>query len=173
MAFAGGRVRLELNSVSESYSVSTWIWNGMPNDARPVTGYFFSRGKNGDPAAAGDHLGIGGTNSHQGKLILFNGNTRNELLAGKTILPLRSWQHVVFARSGEQATLYLNGVEEGSATLTPTHRNSMSAFLGGRSDNFANLEGRMDEVAIFDRALTANEVAAQFAASGVTNEAQK
>jgi hypothetical protein len=173
MAFAGGRVRLELNSVGESYSVSTWIWNGMPNDARPVTGYFFSRGQNGDPAASGDHLGIGGTNSHQGKLILFNGNTRNELLAGRTILPLRTWHHVVFVRTGKKATLYLNGVEEVSAILTPTHHNSVSAFLGGRSDNFANLEGRMDEVAIFDRALTPDEVATQFSASGVTNEAQK
>ena len=31
-------------------------------------------------------------------------------------------------------------------------------FLGGRSDNAANWEGRLDEIAVFNRALTAREV---------------
>jgi hypothetical protein len=32
-------------------------------------------------------------------------------------------------------------------------------FLGGRSDNSDNWEGRLDEVAVFDRALNAEEIA--------------
>jgi hypothetical protein len=31
-------------------------------------------------------------------------------------------------------------------------------FVGGRSDNEANWEGRLDEVAVFDRALGAKEL---------------
>jgi hypothetical protein len=32
-------------------------------------------------------------------------------------------------------------------------------FFGGRSDNENNWEGRLDEIAVFDRALSAEEVA--------------
>lgn len=167
MAFAGGRLQIDAEPLAESYSVSLWIWNGMPHDARPVTGYLFSRGPDGNPAAPGDHLGIGGTHSNGGKLFLFNGNERNETVAGKTIVPLRTWSHVVFVRNGERVALYLNGELEAEGSLAATHNGSGQAFLGGRSDNFANLEGRLDEAALFDQALTAEEVRAQFSASGL------
>ena len=32
-------------------------------------------------------------------------------------------------------------------------------FFGGRSDNDSNWEGRLDEIAVFNRALTADQVA--------------
>jgi hypothetical protein len=34
-----------------------------------------------------------------------------------------------------------------------------AVFFGGRSDNDSNWEGRLDEIAVFDRALSAAEVA--------------
>jgi hypothetical protein len=34
-----------------------------------------------------------------------------------------------------------------------------SCFFAGRSDNDSNWEGRLDEVAVFDRALGAEEIA--------------
>jgi hypothetical protein len=37
-------------------------------------------------------------------------------------------------------------------------------FLGGRNDNFANLQGRLDEVALYDRALSPDEVNLHFKA---------
>ena len=42
-----------------------------------------------------------------------------------------------------------------------------SWFLGGRCDNFSNFEGRLDEIAIYGRALSAGEVAAHFKAGGL------
>jgi hypothetical protein len=39
-------------------------------------------------------------------------------------------------------------------------------FVGGRNDNFANFEGKIDEVAVYPRALTPEEVAKHFAAAG-------
>ncbi|MFM9031927.1 MAG: PVC-type heme-binding CxxCH protein, partial [Opitutaceae bacterium] len=39
-------------------------------------------------------------------------------------------------------------------------------FLAGRCDGFAPFEGKLDEVAVYDRALTAAEITAHFAASG-------
>ena len=56
--FAGGRVAANC-PLADTYSVEMWIHNCLPNDARAVTGYFFSRGANGVKGAPGDHLGIG------------------------------------------------------------------------------------------------------------------
>ncbi len=166
--FAGGRVAANVPRLGETYSVECWVWNGFPNSDRAVTGYFFSRGPHGDAKVAGDHLGIGGNylnHGWDGKLLLFNGNERDDALVGKTVLESRTWHHVVFTREGNRAAVYLNGNPEPeiSGELDPTFGLSEEIFLGGRSDSLFGLEGRMDEVALFNRALTADEVASHFA----------
>ena len=58
---------------------------------------------------------------------------------------------------------------QGTAGRSRTRKpDSAQVFVGGRSDNFANLLGRMDEVALYDRALTPKEAKAHFDAAGVT-----
>ena len=169
--FAGGRVRATLPQLAGTYSVELWLWNGLTNNARPVTGYVVSRGRDGDPSAAGDHLGIGGTHQPEftGKLIFFNGNERNTILAGLTEISWREWHHVVLVRESRRVTVYLNGNTtpeisgEADITLAPDEK---SIFLGGRCDNFANLEGKLDEVAVYDRALKPEEVAAHYQVAG-------
>ena len=163
--FAGGRVASEMAKDSEQYSTSFWFWNGVQHDARPVTGYLFSRGADGDEEAAGEHLGIGGTHSHGGRLIVYNGNERKDLLAGERDLGIKKWHHVAIVREGGNITVYLDGQEEIRSKLPATHGGSKSIFFGGRNDNFSNLEGRMDEIAFFDRVLTAKEVRRMYAAS--------
>jgi hypothetical protein len=160
--FAGGRTKACVPGLGATYTVELWFWNGMPSHARPVTGYFFSRGQNGAAGAPGEHLGIGGTNAASGKLIFFNGHAGDELLAGKTEIPLRTWNHVALVRDGRRATVYLNFNKEPeiAGELTPGCRPDQSQlFLGGRNDNFANFEGKLDEAAIYDRALSASEIA--------------
>ncbi len=49
------------NANTGRFSMSLWFVNRRPNDAASVTAYLASRGSAGDPAAPGDHLGIGGT----------------------------------------------------------------------------------------------------------------
>ena len=110
--FAGGRVAANVPKLGNVYSVECWVWNGFPNSERAVTGYFFSRGPDGDAKVAGDHLGIGGNYMNQGwdgKLLLFNGNERDEALTGRTVLETRTWHHVAFVRNGKHVTVYLNG----------------------------------------------------------------
>jgi hypothetical protein len=167
--FAGGRVRANLPQLGDRYSVELWLWNGLPHEARAVTGYFFSRGQNGDKAARGEHLGIGGTHltNAPGRLILFNGNERNQVLVGRALLALRHWHHVVLVRSGSQAKVYLDGELDVDGELEfALPAGEAALFLGGRCDSFANLEGRLDEVAVYDRLLSADEVAAHFKAAG-------
>jgi hypothetical protein len=169
--FAGGRVRARV-PLGESYSVELWLWNGLPANARAVAGYVFSRGPDGDQAARGEHLGLGGTYRADltGKLILFNGNERHEVLVGRTKLALRAWHHVVFVREGDKVRVHLDGRAgpEISGTLShtvPAGENTI--LIGGRNDGLFNFEGKLDEVALYPRALNATEVAERFKASGL------
>jgi len=169
--FAGGRVTARLDQLGGAYSIEGWVWNGLPNTARPVTGCFFSRGLDGDKSGAGDHLGIGGSAASPGRLIFSNGHQPNQLLSGTTEINVRTWNHIVLVRDGRRVRVYLNGNVrpeiagelEVTAPATAAH-----FFLGGRNDNVANFEGKLDEVAVYGRALTDEEVSAHYRV-GVTH----
>lgn len=169
--FAGGRLRATL-PLGENYSIELWLWNGLPADARAVGGYVFSRGLDGDKTARGEHLGIGGTSrpDHMGKLILSNGNEREEVLAGRTTLALRTWYHVVLVREGGKVRVHLNGSADPEISDSFRHTapaGDWNVFVGGGSDGSFAFEGKLDEVALYPRALVADEIAAHFRASGL------
>jgi len=158
--FVGGRLCARLGGLGERYSVSMWLWNGMPNDGRDVSGWLFSRGRDHGLGAHGDHLGIGGKSAHTGRLVFFHGDNANTSTAGKTVIPRWQWQHVVLVCDGQAVRVYLNGqleIETKAAANFPAGLDQ--CFFGGRSDNDSNWEGRLDEIAAFDRALSAKEVA--------------
>jgi hypothetical protein len=148
--FVGGRLCADATGLGENYTLSMWIWNGLPNDAREMNGWFYSRDHNHGLSAFGEHLGIGGTSGRTGRLVFQNAG-------GKTEIPRWTWQHVVLVRQGDQARVYLNGsleIETKAAAVSIP-----SVFFGGRSDNDSNWEGRMDEIVLFDRVLSAEEIA--------------
>jgi len=169
-AFRGGRLAGRDEALDNDWSVAFWFRSDVPPESRPVAAYLFSRGPAGAAGAPGDHLGLGGSAvpGGAGKLILFDGNDRNGLLVGRTVVPPGTWNHVILVRRGEEATVWLNGQEEPEfdGTLEVTAADSREFFIGARSDTFAPLAGRLAEVALFDRALEASEAAALFAASG-------
>jgi hypothetical protein len=151
--FAGGRMVAELPGLGDRYTAALWFWNAMPVAVRPVAGYLFSRGADG--STEGDHLGIGGTHAHAGRLIFYNGDSRKELLAGRTELGLRRWHHVLIVRDGELVRVHLDGAAEPdlAGRVAVTRPPNSLVFLGGRSDRRFGLEGKLDEAAVFDRLL--------------------
>ena len=161
--FAGGRLRSRIANLTDKYSLSLWLWNGMPVDAREVTGWMFSRGRDHGLGPHGDHLGIGGAAGHPGKLIFLHGDDTDgaKPLAGRTEIERWKWNHVVFVRDGETVRIYLNGNSEpeietkSTADIPPAFDR---LFFGGRCDNQSNWEGRLDEIAVFDRALSPEEI---------------
>lgn len=167
--FAGGRVD-GFAMTGTDYSVEFWFWNALPTDARAVTGYLFSRGPDGEKACPGDHLGIGGTHADAtpGCLFVYTGNTAKGLLSGKTKLAFKQWHHVVLNRTGKQLQVFLDGKPEIEGELDITHTPKDQWFIGGRSDNLFNFEGKIDEVAFYNDALSADETAAHYKASGLT-----
>lgn len=174
--FAGGRLEAPVLDIGETYSAEFWFWNGLPNDARSVTGYLFSRGTVGDNEANGDHLAVGGTDVGAGKLIFSNGNRLNQVLAGRTTIEPQAWNHVVLVRDDKQVRAYLNGKSDpeisGEAEVD-SKASSGSWFFGGRSDNFASLQGKLDEAAIYDSALSPEDATRHFQAAGTSAAREK
>jgi hypothetical protein len=160
--FVGARLRSRFPDLQKQYSLSLWIWNGMPVDGRGVTGWFYSRDHDQGLSEYGEHFGLGGTEGQGGRLIYQTGS-RQTRLAGSTEIPRWSWHHVVLVRDGESVRIYLDGKldAEGNAPVV----SSEELFFGGRSDGDSTWEGRLDEIAVFSRALTDDEVTKLFPAT--------
>ena len=162
--FAGGRLRARLPELGDEYSVSMWFWNGMPADGRDTSGWLMSRGPDHGLSVHGDHVGVGGTATQPGKLIFLHGNDRavGKIAVGQTTIERWTWNQLAFVRDGESVRIYLNGNPQPEIDVQAPAGFPIGFdqfFFGGRSDNVANWEGRLDEIAIFDRALPVAEVA--------------
>jgi hypothetical protein len=164
---AGGRLLAGLEVPAESYAVEFWFWNGLPADARPITGYLFAK------ASSPTHvevLGLGGASgpAPPGRLFI-TGPPGEKLLAGKTEIGLKTWHHLALVRQGRRISVYLDGNEtpEIRGDLEPgAEAGTASLFFGGRQDREATFEGKLDEVAVYARPLTPSEIAAHFQAAG-------
>ncbi|MGI9472557.1 MAG: LamG-like jellyroll fold domain-containing protein [Rubripirellula sp.] len=151
--FAGGRMRSRLDELGDDYTLSLHFWNGMPNDARATTGWLFSRDHDHAISGHGQHLGIGGTSTQPGRLLFQQG--LDKPLQGTTEIPRWSWNRVLLVRQSGRVRVYLNDnpkPEIDVATSALGDATIASCFIGGRSDNDSNFEGRIDEVAVFDGA---------------------
>ncbi len=126
----------------------------MPNDARATAGWLFSRDHPHALSSYGEHLGVGGTASEPGRLVFQQGFEKP--IVGKTTIDRWTWNELRMVRAAGRVRVYLNGSDEpeidaevGSDQPAPI----ATCFIGGRSDNDSNWEGRIDEVAVFDRAM--------------------
>jgi hypothetical protein len=82
-----------------------------------------------------------------------------------TVAQTSSWYHVTAVKSGTTAELYVNGALEGSATIPPfVDTNKGSLVVGHNVLAGAFLNGLVDEVEIFSRALDAGEINAIYSA---------
>tara|TARA_R110002096_G_scaffold91625_14_gene207340 strand:+ start:13789 stop:15936 length:2148 start_codon:yes stop_codon:yes gene_type:complete len=156
--FAGGRLHSRLpNTVGSGWSIALSVWNGMPNESREILGWLVSCDEHHGLTSSGLHLGV----NSQGKLTLHAQG--KELATGSTTVARWNWTHVILTVGEKEANVYLNGKLEFTAKILMPR--SRDLFVGGRSDGQDGWEGRLDEIAVFDRALSNEE------ASGLGDEA--
>jgi len=160
--FAGGWLNTQVRPRSETYTVELWFWNGIPAGIRDVTGVLFAHGRL--------QLVLGGRGEQAGRLVCGTAT-------GTTPIALRTWYHVAFVRQGSNLTVFLNGNQQpelagevaSPAAKGPSSGELASAALSiaGAPASTATFEGKIDEVAVYDRVLRAEEIAEHFAAAGV------
>jgi hypothetical protein len=154
--FAGGRMRSRLPECDRDFTVSLWCWNGLSGEARETLGWLLSRDRPDGTTAAGMHLGVIRDGEETGRLALLLGATRH---VGTTSVKRWQWHHVALVRDADRWHTYVDGKPDGTGTWAPEGAAGDVVFLGGRSDGADSWEGRLDEIAIFDRALDAATIA--------------
>ena len=81
----------------------------------------------------------------------------------------KTWHHLALVHDHGQVAIYLDGNTEpeivAQAEINPRNRLE-SLIIGGRENGVASFEGKIDEVALFDRALSPLEIARHYSASG-------
>jgi hypothetical protein len=108
----------------------------------------------GDKVGAYLNIGGGRENSH-------------ELFSEEAVLTLNRWQHLAMTYDGQDLCVYLNGTVVGSQTIgKPRVPGTTPLSIGKRQDNYVALTGRIDEVLLYNRALSPAEIRARFEANG-------
>ena len=79
-------------------------------------------------------------------------------------VPRQMWCHFVATKAGTAVTLYVNGrqVQTGTISATGVTTNTLAVLLGTRDDRYSYVTGAMDEVALYATALPAARVQAHY-----------
>ena len=158
-----------------AYSVQTWFNSSEPFTDK-VLGYVLGRGDftGGDPYSPvnRDAVGVMGNWSSrppgsENKLFVIDG--LNVVAAGNRVLQPDTWYHTLLVRDGNSMSVYLNGRPEISDTASWQGGPGDLLTIGGRANYVTQgdltLNGRVDEAAVWDRALTAGEAWGLFTAA--------
>ena len=91
-------------------------------------------------------------------------------VSGRSPVAIRTWYHVAITVDGPTIAYYLNGVQDFYGPLIATDVNMGGGLVGAWKDADDNIErelpGDIDDVRIYDRALTAAEIAGLAGRSG-------
>jgi hypothetical protein len=174
LAFTGGSGYAEIadgaNFTTANYSISVFV------QPKVVSGFYVSKAQWSN--ALGSTFNIGVDPVYNTGTIKVNIATNTEvctvipgpsyadtnyiLLNPKGTVQPDSWYHVVYTMNNGVASLYINGVLANSYTLSNAGYDcSGSPFILGNfweQDNGPAFTGNMDELRIYDRAITAKEV---------------
>jgi hypothetical protein len=87
--------------------------------------------------------------------------TRDRGLRGQSALPRERWSHLAMTWDGETVRLYVNGRQVTSGPMRGRATTSRRPLrIGGNAIRAEWFRGRIDDVRVYDRALTAAEIAA-------------
>ncbi|MFH1572270.1 MAG: LamG-like jellyroll fold domain-containing protein, partial [Gemmatimonadota bacterium] len=159
LAFDGADSYVEVDSRIGNYgpsdfTVEAWLWlDAPPTQPGPIVAK--SNGDDDGLALVVDE------NSHLTARIA--GRQGVLRLTGRRPVSPAVWHHVVLVRDGVDLRLYLDGEPDGvvSAPGNIVVESVSPLLLGGDSQTFS-LSGRLDEIALRDRALSADEIQATY-----------
>lgn len=136
-----------------SMTLAAWVYFEAGHDSVVI-------GKGGGPTDRGWSLNREPTNELN---FFVAASATAEVKVSAPMVPSARWMHVasVYA-AGVSMSIYLDGKESASiANVPPSMRDpALAVQLGQRSDGCCSMQGRIDEVRVYNRALTAGEIAA-------------
>lgn len=161
-SFDGSSAYIESSSntllnLGNYFTICAWI--------KPNTGYgknnadyidIVSRWGSISPNAASYFLAI----SSSGKIKAAITNNGYDITAGSgnTTIAVGKWSHIAMTFDGESVNLYVNGVKDGSFSSNAPQASSYTLYIGSQRGGFAYFNGSIDDVYLFKRTLTSNEI---------------
>ena len=101
------------------------------------------------------HSGYSLRLTSDGDLYFMSGD---ETLMGQTNVTTNSWTHVAVTLSGTTATSYVDGVFDASGTVGIPMGSYLDTTIGASSDPYYFWDGSIDDVRVYNRALSASEI---------------
>ena len=86
-------------------------------------------------------------------IAVFSGYARSNFADG-------TWKHIGVTNDGSTAKIYIDGTETATAGVSPMNSNNDPLMIGKAAALADRFEGNMDEVYVFNRALSADEIVA-------------
>ena len=77
-------------------------------------------------------------------------------------LPLNTWAYITAVWDGANITIYINGMPKASGSFSGTLTNNQYIRIGSHKGGTTGFHGLIDEVRIYNRALSAEEIRKQF-----------
>ena len=118
----------------------------------------------------GHYWMLGQTNSGGDKLRfrLKAGGSTQTLIASSGDLPLNTWFHAIATYDGSTMRLYKDGIEVGSVAKLGTIDidTTIPANIGRNPDGSNHMDGAMDDIRIYNRALSTSDIQALYAYTG-------
>lgn len=141
---------------STTYTVAAWVNLDTVSNWSRI--FDFGSGSN-------TYMFLSPKNASNGKIrfAIKNNGSAEQIIDGQGALAAGGWHHVAVTLNGVTGTLYVDGIQAGqntSMTLKPSDMGSTAQNWIGRSQ-FADpfLDGRVDDFRIYNKALTAIEIA--------------
>jgi hypothetical protein len=145
-------------------SVAAWVYAR----SRPRWASIAKNWAGGDVHHGQFHFGLF-QDSGELEAHIIDGSGKEVVIRDSVSLPLNVWHHVAFVADGHQLRLYRNGVEVDSRTYQDIHADKRIKALGiGTKLNLLGTEpeeldfnmwdGRLDELAIFNHALSDDDI---------------
>jgi hypothetical protein len=112
------------------------------------------------------------TNSNIGKVVMriykSGASPENVYLISTTTLSANTWYHIAITHNNGSWALYVNGTSEDTGTQTLTQPTT-NIYLGERLNNSQYLDGKIDQVRFFNKALSSSEVTTLYGESNTSS----
>ncbi|WP_452219508.1 LamG-like jellyroll fold domain-containing protein [Lacinutrix salivirga] len=151
---------------NESFTMSAWVKMDVTTGDRAIMGRAFGGG--GNAARRGVAVEARGGNATHAKLclVIYRGNALRLVATSDRLLPRNEWAHVTATYNGSTVNLYVNGKLEKTQNVPNSEFRSVSGIdftigaIFNRDGTAMNnhFDGAIDEVRVFRKALTSEQI---------------
>ena len=154
-----------LNISGSAITVAAWI---KPNMNPSPAYYLISNDRDTPPPSGGYDMYLDSGNVLHGDIFRICTSTRTGVSGG--VVPNGAWSYVAFTFNGTNLIAYQNGSQTGnfsipSDTIQPAPFHLIVGAMAYFAPYYRDFNGSIDEIRVWNRALSANEIAMQFASN--------